>query len=169
VQISSNIRRSYHRVRRAYGALRARLRRTHVGVALLAMLMLTIGEPLLCVIHCQVWIPFAHQNYSTAQHAHMHHHMPGMIMLAEAAPAGAAAVASPVPESAPGCFMLRAGGNHGDVPFHVPPSPIHDLMPTLGLLSLLVLLASIYLPAATRDPPNAPRPLHLRPPIPFAV
>jgi hypothetical protein len=140
-----------------------------VGVALVAALMLTVGEPLLCVIHCQVWIPFAHQNYSAAQHAHMHHHMPGMIMPPESAPAGATAVASPVPDSTSGCFMLSAGGNHGDVPFHVPPSPIHDLVPTLGLLSLLLLLVSIYSPAAPRDPPTAPRIILLRPPIPFAV
>ena len=171
VPISMNIRRSCSRIRRAYHAFRARLRRARVSVALLAMLTLALGEPLLCIIHCQIWMPFAYQSYFSAQPAHMHHHMPGMIMPDEAATTAATAtvVVSPMPEGEVSCFMLRADGNHGGVPLHVPPSPIHDLLPSLALLILLMLLTGRHTAAALRDPPNAPHPLQLRPPIPFAV
>jgi len=170
VPISATIRSYYRQIRRTYGALRARLRRARVAVALLAVLMLALGEPLLCILHCQIWIPFAYQNYFAAQHAHMHHTSPHALMSAEAATArSAASVASPLPAGDPSCFMLRADGDHHGVPFHVPPAPVHDLLPTLVALIVLVVLTGIHLAAAPRDPPNAPYPLHLRPPIPFAV
>jgi len=170
VPISIKIRRYYGQVKRAYGALRARLRRARVAVGMLMVLMLALGEPLLCIVHCQIWIPFAYQSYFATQHVHMHHTSSHAMMSAETATATSTGfVASPLPAGDPSCFMLRAVGNHDSVPLHVPPSPVHDLLPTLVVLIMLVLLMSIRPAAAPRDPPNAPHPLLLRPPIPFAV
>jgi len=164
------IRRYYSQLRRTYGALRARLRRARLAVGLLVVLTLALGEPLLCIVHCQIWIPFAYQSYFAAQHAHMHHTTSDALMSAEAATARSAVfVASPLPAGELNCFMLRATGNHNGEPLHMPPSPVHDLLPTLVVLILLVLLTSIQPAAAPRDPPNVPHPLPLRPPIPFAV
>jgi hypothetical protein len=165
-----NIRRYQRQARRAYRALRARLRRARVTVALLVVLMLALGEPLLCILHCQIWLPIAYHSYFAAQHAHMHHTSPNAMLSAEAAAAtGTIVVSSPLPESDPSCFMLRAAGNHDGAPLHVPPSPVHDLLPTLVLLIMLVLFAGMHSAAPLRDPPNIPHPLQLRPPIPFAV
>jgi hypothetical protein len=170
VSISTNIRSSYNQIRRTYRAIRARLRRARASMALLVVLVLALGEPLLCIVHCQIWIPFAYQSYFATQHAHMHHTSSHAMISAETATASSAAsIAAALPESDSSCFMLRAVGNHDGAPFHVPPSPVHDLLPTPVVLILLVLLTSIYPAAVPRDPPNAPHPFQLRPPIPFAV
>lgn len=168
--ISVKIRGYYSQFRRAYGAFRSRLRRARLSVALLGVLTLALGEPLLCIIHCQIWIPFAYQSYFAAQHAHMHHTTSDALMSAEAATArNAALVVAPLPAGDPSCFLMRAAGDHNGIPVYVPPAPVHDLLPTLVVLILLVLLTSIHSAAAPRDPPNVPHPLPLRPPIPFAV
>ncbi|MEO7913631.1 MAG: hypothetical protein ABIV47_28595, partial [Roseiflexaceae bacterium] len=73
MQISATIRSNYGRARRAYGTLRKRLRSAHATVALLVLLTLSLGEPLLCIVHCQLWIPFAYQSYFAAQRPHDHH------------------------------------------------------------------------------------------------
>ena len=170
MQISTIIRSYYRRARRAYSALRARLRRARAAVALLALLTLALGEPLLCIIHCQIWLPIAYHSYFAAQHAHMHHTPSNTTMSAEAATArGAAFVSSPLPASEPSCFMPRAAGNHDGVPFHVPPSPVHDLLPTLVVSIIFVLLVSIRPAAPPGDPPHISHPPRLRPPIPFAA
>lgn len=164
------IRSYYGQVKRAYRALRARLRRARVAVGMLVVLMLALGEPLLCIVHCQIWIPFTYQSYFATQHAHMHHTSSHAMVSAETVTARSAAFgASPLPASDSSCFMLRAAGNHDGAPFHMPPSPVHDLLPTLVMLIMLVLLTSIRPATASHDPPNVPRPLPLRPPISFAV
>jgi hypothetical protein len=170
VQIRATIRGYYCRARRAYRALCARLRHARVAVALLVLLTLALGEPLLCIIHCQIWLPIAYHSYFAAQHAHMHHRSSNVMMSAEAASAsGATFVSSPLPISDPSCFMLRAAGNQGGVPFHVPPSPVHDLLPTLVVLIMLVLLTSVRPAAPPGDPPQIAHSPRLRPPIPFAA
>jgi hypothetical protein len=170
VQIRATIRRYYGQVRRAFGALRARLRRARVAVALLAVLTLALGEPLLCIIHCQLWLPIAYHSYFAAQHAHMHHTTSNAMMSAEAATAGGATfISARLPASDPSCFMLRAAGNRDGVPFHVLPSPVHDLLPTLVVLLMLVLLTSKRPAAPPGDPPQTAHSPLLRPPIPFAA
>ena len=49
---------------------------------LLALLTLSFfGEPLLCIAHCDLWLPFAYARYFAApQPLHHHHHTPGMNM-----------------------------------------------------------------------------------------
>jgi len=39
-----------------------RLRSARATVALLVLLTLSLGEPLLCIIHCQIWLPIAYSN-----------------------------------------------------------------------------------------------------------
>jgi hypothetical protein len=170
VSIRMNIRRCYGQVKRAYRALRSRLRRTRVAVGMLVVLLLALGEPLLCIIHCQIWMPYAHHSYSAAQHAHMHHTSSHAMMSAEPATTGSTGlVASRLPSGDANCFMLRPVGSHDGAPLHEPPSPVHDLLPTLVALIALVLLTSIHLAAPPGAPPKVPPPLLLRPPIPFAV
>ena len=170
MQISTTIRSYYDHVRRTYGALRVWLRRARVAVALLAVLTLALGEPLLCIIHCQIWLPIAYHSYFAAQHAHMHHITSNAMMSVEAAAAsGATVVSSPLPASNPSCFMLRAAGNRDSVPFHVTPSPVHDILPTLVVLIMLVLLTSIRPADPPGDPPHSAHSPPLRPPIPFAA
>jgi hypothetical protein len=168
VQISAAIRRSYRRARRAYRALRMRLRSARAAVALVALLTLSLGEPLLCIIHCQIWLPIEYHSYFAGQHAHMHHESSHMI-LAEPAGAGIATLTSPLPASDASCFMLRAAGSHDGAPFHVPPSPVHDLLPAAVALLVLVWLSSARPVAPPGDPPRIAQPPQLRPPIPFAA
>ena len=169
MQISATIRSYYGQARRACGALYTRLRHARAAVALLAVLTLALGEPLLCIIHCQIWLPIAYHSYFAAQHAHVHHSTSIATMSAEAAASGAPFVSSALSSSDASCFILRAAGSHGGVPFHVPPSPVHDLLPTLLVLITLVLLTSIRPAAPPGDPPDIAYSPRLRPPIPFAA
>jgi hypothetical protein len=166
-----NIRRCYGQVKRAYRALRARLRRTRMAVGMLVVLLLALGEPLLCIIHCQIWMPYLHRSYAAAQHAHMHHTSSHTMMSAEVAAttSSTSLIASPLPSGDASCFMLRPAGSHDGAPLHEPPSPVHDLMPTLVALIALVLLTSLHLAAPPGAPPKVQPSLLLRPPIPFAV
>jgi hypothetical protein len=168
VQIRATIRSNYSQARRVYRALRKRLRSARAAVALLVLLTLSLGEPLLCIIHCQIWLPIAYHSYFAGQHAHMHHGS-SHVMSAEAASASDAPLLSPLPANDASCFMLRADGNHDGVPFHVPPSPIHDLLPTLVVLLMLVWLTSARPAAPPGDPPRIAHPPRLRPPIPCAA
>lgn len=172
MQIRATIRRYSSRARRAYRALRTRLRSARAAVALLVLLTLSLGEPLLCIIHCQIWLPIAYHSYFASQHAHMHHqhmqHGSSHMMPAEPASADAIGV-SPLPASDESCFMLRAAGNHDGAPFHVPPSPVHDLLPTLVMMLMLVWLTSARPAAPPGAPPRMSHPPQLRPPIPFAA
>jgi len=168
VQIRATIRSNYGRARRAYRALRVRLRTVRATVALLVLLTLSLGEPLLCIMHCQIWLPIVYHSYFAAQHAHMHH-ATAHVMSAEADTASDEFLISPVPASDASCFMLRADGNYDGTPFHVPPSPVHDLLPTLVALLMLVLLTSARPAAPPGDPPRIAHPPRLRPPIPFAT
>ncbi|KPV47366.1 hypothetical protein SE17_42495, partial [Kouleothrix aurantiaca] len=44
----------------------------------LVALVVGLGEPLLCVVHCQVWLPLLFSQASM-QHVH-HHHMAGLAL-----------------------------------------------------------------------------------------
>ncbi len=170
MKFRTTVHNTYRRFRHAYGALRARLRRARVAVGLLVLMSLALGEPLLCIIHCQIWLPIAYHSYFAVQHAHMHHSTSNALMSDEAAAtSGAVFVASSLPATDASCFMLRADGNPDGVPFHVPPSPVHDILPTLVALIMLVLLTSIRPAAPPGDPPQIAHSPRLRPPIPFAA
>jgi hypothetical protein len=154
-------------------ALRARLRREGAAVGLLMLLTLGLGEPLLCILHCQVWLPSAYAGYFApqdlhSQHMHHNHHdmsaMPGMAASegrSTLTPSHAAALD-------PSCFMAHAAGDQSGVPFHVPPSPIHDVLPIVVTLSIAMLALYARPADPPGDPPHHAWPPPLRPPIRLA-
>ena len=152
-------------LRRRQRAMRARLRRDRAALALLALITIGLGEPLLCIVHCQVWLPIALHGYFSAQHAHQHQHDHAhMAAMAADENAGAALLPDMPQPATPGCAML-GGAGQGSAPPHVPPSPVHDLLPALLLILFVATLVGARPAARPGDPPPIFfRPL-LRPPI----
>src|SRR6266498_4969726 len=110
--------------RRWWRRYRVRLRRDRVAVTLLVLLTLGLGEPLLCIIHCQIWLPIAFLSYFAAQHPHAHHHDHAHMTVAptdqSVEQAAGAAITSSVPAEHTMC-AFQGGPGQGSVPFHVPP------------------------------------------------
>ncbi|MFL5807798.1 MAG: hypothetical protein ACJ8CR_39470 [Roseiflexaceae bacterium] len=133
--------------------------------ALVALLSLGVFEPLLCIIHCQFWMPFVLQNYFATQHQHHHHLLTtGVAGAASTAhPSGAAIVQSAQPD---GCPLYR--GHSSDAPIPPLPSPVHEVMLSLLLLISVVLLVALQPAAPCTGPPRVFIPVPLRPPIPIA-
>jgi len=170
VQIGSTIRGFYRRLARHRRARASQLRRDRASVALLVLLTLGLGEPLLCIIHCQVWLPIALHSYFAAQHTHYHHGSP---VVADQATPGQLAPAAPAiqPGAAeePGCFLhFSSPGNSGQ-PFYVPPSPVHDLLVLLVPLLVITMIVAARLLAPPGDLPQLAYAPPLRPPIPIAA
>jgi hypothetical protein len=160
----------WRQLRRQVHAWRIRLRRERAAVALLMLLTLGVGEPMLCIIHCEFWLPIAYHSYFAAQHPHSHagHRIqPGdeSAALATDSAAGAASIRASETPAAASCFMNGGLGTGAPVPFHVPPSPVHDMLPTLLIALLLVLLTHPRPLAPPGDPPSAPISSLFRPPI----
>jgi hypothetical protein len=172
VYIRAAIRHWYRQSVRQGRALRARLRREGVVVSLLALLTLGLGEPLLCILHCQVWLPSAYQGYFSphAQHDQHTQHQHGMSATVPAAASdGSSVVVSPHASAIdPGCFMAHAAGDQSGVPFHVPPSPIHDVLPSVLIFSIALLMLYTHPASPPGDPPDRTCPPLLRPPIRLA-
>jgi hypothetical protein len=168
------IRRWHSQVERRWGALRARLRRERAALALLTLLTLGVGEPLLCILHCQIWLPIAYHNHFAAQHQHAHQghhaqHGAGDSTPAATTRAAELAVVLPhAPANDPGCVMPNVSGSTDGVPFHVPPSPVHDVLPAFLALFFAALLLHTRPAAPPGDPPRLAWPPPLRPPILFA-
>jgi hypothetical protein len=180
VRIGVTIRGSWQQIRRQWHAWRSRLRRDRAALALVTLLSLGLFEPLLCIIHCQIWIPYALQTHF-ATHDQMQamgmagmHHMPGMIgMVGMPGMAGmhhmpgmmpAAPIALSSPYSLPdGCAQHM--GNSSDAPMPPPPSPVHEVMSTTLLLMLVVLQALTRPSGALASLMRVFIPLPLRPPI----
>jgi hypothetical protein len=174
VRISTTFRNWYRQRRRQWHALRARLRHQRAGIALVVLLSLSLGEPLLCIIHCQLWIPFVYQSYFAAQRPHNHHtHTaytgPTLVATSLSQAIDGSQVRAAAPAAGPIYFMHCTVQGASDTPFHVPPSPVHDVLPALMTVLAFVLVRRVRPAAAPGDPPNVPHPLRLRPPISFAV
>jgi hypothetical protein len=153
-------------------AWRLRLCRERAAVALLVLLTIGLGEPLLCIIHCEFWLPMAYHSYFAAQHPHTHAHAGLHIQVSDevalptiTSAAGATSVRAAEAPAGIACFMQAGPGTGAPVPFHVPPSPVHDMLPTLLLVLLLLLLTHARPLAPPGDPPRAPVCLLFRPPI----
>jgi hypothetical protein len=173
VRIWTTTRRWYGQIKRGWGTLRSRLRRERAALALLTLLTLGLGEPLLCIMHCQIWLPIAYQSHFAAQQQHAHHghhtqHGASDGVPAAAPPAGSAAVLPHAPANDPGCMMPRVSGSTDGVPFHVPPSPVHDALPAFLTLFFAALLLHARPAAPPGDPPRHTWRPPLRPPILFA-
>jgi len=146
---------------------RARLRRERALATLLVLFALGFGEPLLCIIHCQLVLPITFHDYLAAQIHHGHHHHMHSAASSDRSPAdttAAALPAAPVPLGAPTC-ALRSGSDGGSVPFHLPPSPIHEMLLALIIVLPVLSLRSVIPVAAPPHPPTVFIPPPLRPPI----
>jgi hypothetical protein len=159
--------------KRALLAWRVRLLSGRAAVALLLLFTLGLGEPVLCIIHCQIWLPIAFHSYFAAQHAHMHHHNLAGVTAAPAEPpvariAGAAAIAPTASTDSPTC-AFQSGSSSGSSPFYIPPSPVHDAIPALLLLLLVSLVVAAHPPPLAARPPHVFCEPPLRPPISSAV
>jgi hypothetical protein len=140
------------------------LRRDRAALALAVTLSLAVFEPLLCIVHCQLWMPFALRSYFGAQH--QHHHMHTQAASAASTPAPADAALAQMAAPAAGC-TIHAGYPSGS-PLSPPPSPVHETLLTLVLPIFIVLLAVAYPSLPQTGPPRVFVPVPLRPPIPFA-
>lgn len=189
MRITVTIHNRWRHVKRALRGIRARLRRRYAAFTLFALLALGLAEPLLCIVHCQIWVPLAFQSYFG-----MHHHMRGhdhmhmmmsmgstsmdsmsmdsatMPMDAEmpghpAMASGGAALSLQVDSPGQPLCAMRGGANPGSAPFHVPPSPVHDILPALLLLICVSFLAGARPAAPPGDPPRIFHPPLLRPPL----
>ena len=124
-------------LRRRQRAIRARLRRDRAALALLALITIGLGEPLLCIAHCQIWLPLQFSRYFASQHS-QHHHLHG------------------TPAPGPGHAADRAAecqmrGDAG-VPAHMPQPPVHDLVLALLVLVPLATLVRRYAAALAQFP-----------------
>jgi len=148
---------------------RARLRRKRAMLALAIVLLLGLGEPLACIIHCQIWLPFVSHMYFAAQLHHHHHHMSsGSSATAQPSALAYSDARAPSPNTpAPICELH--GSQSDGVPFHIPPSPVHEMLPVCGLPIVLVILLLVNLITSPETSPNRCVPPLLRPPIAFAV
>lgn len=154
------IERLWGRARRLYRHVQARLRRS--STVLLLLLVLGLGEPLLCIIHCDVWLPLfqtLHVQHTTASvHNHYHHH-------GAASAQGQAHSAQPEARAAlPEACAMRPDGS---VPTPLtPPSPIHDLLLTALVLLGALLLCALQAPSPPLRPRQRSEPPPAPPPIP---
>jgi hypothetical protein len=139
---------------------RARLRKNGSGLILMLALAVSIGEPLLCMVHCGIWLPLFYHSASMTAHQHMH--MPGMVMPDDNnAPQLLASEPTQVSMAA-----ARIGFNaqHGtSVP--VPALPIHEISMVVIALLTLVLCSERYRWLAFLEPLTFTPPIRLRPPI----
>lgn len=137
-----------------------RVPNTRALIALLLLLTIALSEPILCVIHCQLWLPIAYHSYFAAQHQHTHAAHAAEAPLSTARPVANPAAIQPMPGI---CFFARGMQNSEGQPFHVPPSPIHDM-----LAVRYEFLVSPVIQRALICPPTAPAPARaarlLRPP-----
>ena len=153
------------RARQSWRGLRARVRRERATLMLGLLLALSVGEPLLCIAHCDLWLPFMLSSAQASPHQHMHHNHAQMASSQAPAATAGATVIQPLgaPEGTSLCAPLAGDSS---MPFHVPPSPVHELT-LAGLVIVLVALALLgWQRVAPPYPPPARfyRPL-LRPPI----
>jgi len=171
VKKRATIRESVRLLGRRWRAWRARLRRLRARVALLAIFTLGLSGPMICILHCQLWLPLAFHSYFAAQHQHVHYQHMHMAQASDPAPSTVAgAMVQPTSDQGmPLCAWYIQNGTGSDVPFYVPPSPVQDMVAPITLLLIVLLLISIAPAAPPGDPPQFLAPPPLRPPIPIAL
>lgn len=154
------------RAHQSWRGLCARVRRDRAALMLGVLLALSVGEPLLCIAHCDLWLPFLISSAQASPHQGMHHsHAQMASNQTPAATAGVTVIQRlSAPEGASLCALPLAGDS--SVPFHVPPSPVHELT----LAGLAIVLVALALSARQRVAPPYPPPARfyrplLRPPI----
>ena len=147
---------------------------------------ISLGEPLLCILHCQVWLPLMLGQHAAMAH---HHHMPGMDMstmgMADMAGMSMSTMdMSTVDMAGMGISSMDVGSNDpaapamachirgtagSDAPFHIPPSPVHELILAFMLTSVVLLLSHHLPEEMAAYPPNPFIAPPFQPPRPFAM
>src|SRR5262249_16850620 len=146
--------RLWRRVKHQWRVWRSYQRRTHAMFALVALLSLGVFEPLICIIHCQFWMPFVLKSYFATHH---HHMMPaGPAPMDDADMAGMAhmlgAASAQVVPLLDSCPLYR--GHSSDAPMPAPPSPVHDVTLPLIALALVILLVAVQSTPPLTGPPR---------------
>lgn len=157
-----------HSIARRIGRLaragRTKLRRSLHQLALALLVSVSLGEPLLCIVHCQIWLPLMLGQHMAAGH---HHHMPGMDMSSMPGMSMAGMdldTATTAPDTT-ACHIRGATGS--DIPFHIPPSPVHELIIAFAIAIVPLLLIQQLLGTAISEPPNPFIEPPFQPPRPF--
>lgn len=157
-----------NRIGRFIHAGRAQLRRSLTRIALVLLVGLSLGEPLLCIVHCQIWLPILFGQHLAAAH---HHYVAGMDMSGMHASGmsmpGTRMSAADTARDTMACHVRRATGS--DVPFHVPPSPVHELLTAFATAIALLIVIQQLQAAAPGEPPSPFIPPPFHPPRPFAI
>jgi hypothetical protein len=141
-------------VRWALRHWRARLRRERASIALLVLLLFGAGEPLLCIVHCYLWLPIA-SPISVATHHHLGATGALSVLVARESPALI-------------CDLENRSGQGSNEPFATSPQPFHEMVPPLLLLLIPPLLIISRLAAPPGDAPQVFLAPPFRPPISFA-
>ena len=166
-------------------AVRTGIRRNLRQLALALLVGLSVGEPLLCIVHCQIWLPSMLGQHMAAMH---HHHMAGMDMsnmdmagmsmpnmamnmsgmdmAGMSMPGAAMNSASAAPDTSACHFR---GATESDMPFHIQPSPVHELLATFAIALLLLLLIRQLPAAIAGHPPDPFISPPFQPPRPFGI
>ena len=163
MDILTLLRNAWARSRRRWRIWHAKLRRDRATVALPVLLTLGLIEPLVCIIHCQFWIPIRLHAYFAAQHQHHHHTLPSGNAVAPGDTTDA--LLRFIPASRPdntGCFMDSGRGSPSDIPDGHLPAPLHEIVLTAITLLTVVMLAQHYVSA----PALAPSRFAHQPPVP---
>jgi hypothetical protein len=166
-------RNTWSTTRRRWSSWRARTRRRRAALALAPLVLLVaLGEPLMCIIHCDFWLPraFGHYLAGDQHHQHQHHHTGAAPATGYAArPPNTTTVAQAPACGVHGCFSHIGHGAGSEAPFHVPPSPIHELLPMTLIVLAVALAVTSRLVTPTSSPPSVFIAPILRPPIPSSL
>lgn len=133
-------------------------RHAPIVAALLVLLAVSVGEPILCIAHCQLLLPAA----AGQPAAHAAHRHGGAVAVATYSSAPAAVSAGAQTSASDGCPLHSAGESDRSIP--PPPSPIHDLViAAVSFLAVLLLRGRCPAPERmsaprTTDPPPLPPP-----------
>ncbi|HMO57399.1 MAG TPA: hypothetical protein PKA05_16585 [Roseiflexaceae bacterium] len=127
------------------------LHRRSAGCALFVVLTVGLFEPLLCILHCHVWLPNMLHEHAAAQ-PHQHQHQPALA--ADPDPTGKAHLLCPMTSA--------ASTGH---PFYMPPSPVHDALLLAALLLVQLVRLGVRPSAPALHPPRISFPPPVRPPI----
>jgi hypothetical protein len=150
---------------------RPRLRQNGALVALFALLMLGLLEPLACILHCTLWMPLHVQAGTSQQQAHQHHqhHQQADTTKGAVAAVVAEAPASWMGQTAPvtntHCVVGTDNG-HGTNGHHAPLAEAsHEMALVLLVLAPVILLVQHYGALPPRSSPLRFLTPLLRPPI----
>ena len=159
MQLSASMQAWHRRARHLRRTVRARLRRDGATAALLVVLALGLGEPLVCIIHCQFWLPIVLPSLASAHHYHTH----ATAVPSNSEPLLTTGGAATLPGIA-SCLMRQGPLTDSDLSIPVPASPVHEMVLAIVALLAVVPLISRVSPAPLTHPPCVVFPPPLRPP-----